>query len=103
MQQWTNPKWLKLLFGWILLALRQVASLPRLLDWLISVAERLVVLLLFGVAVFIGYRLVTGTATDHEKKLVTSSGENWKTFLLLLLPLFYLTVRKFLEEVQEAF
>ena len=35
--------------------------------------------------------------------LVQLVNDNWKTFLLLVLLLFYRTIRTFLEEVQEGF
>jgi hypothetical protein len=58
------------------------------------------------VAVYVGYWLVFGPAADprHDRmlQLVKTISDNWKAFLLLGIPLFYRTVRTFMEEVQEA-
>jgi len=73
------------------------------LDWILSVVERLLALALSSAALILGYRFVTGTASQAERDLIVKIGDNWKTVLILLIPLFYRTVRTFLEEVHEAF
>jgi hypothetical protein len=79
------------------------AGVKALLDWLVMVAERLIVLGLCSAIFYVGYRFLSGRATTEDKELVTAASNNWKTVLLILIPLFYQTVRVFLEEVQEAF
>lgn len=73
----------------------------------IKAAETLTVLGVFGVASYIGWWLVFGDVKDprHDRmlSLLGTVSDNWKAFLLLAIPLFYRTVRTFLEEVQEAF
>ena len=49
--------------------------------------------------------LHSGTANSTEKSplvaILTTLSENWKGLLLLLIPLFYRTVRTFLEKVKK--
>lgn len=84
-------------------AWKAVKRLPDLLDWLVAVFERLLVLGIAVAVLWAGYRLGAGKATQNEKDTIFKLGENWKAALFLLIPLFYKTVRVFLEEVQEAF
>lgn len=84
-------------------AWKAVRRLPDLLDWLLSVLERLLALGLAVAVIWAGYRLATGKATQNEQDTIFKLGENWKAALFLLIPLFYKTVRVFLEEVHEAF
>jgi len=70
------------------------------LDLLISIVERLIVVLVGFGGLWFGFRLLLGrSATD----LLIAMSQNWKAFLILLIPLFYQTIRKFLEEVEEAY
>ena len=84
--------------------MRTIASFGQhvlgFLDWLVSFLERLVTLSI-GVAIgFVGWRLISSKTAPE---VVTTLGQNWKALLLLLVPLLYQTIRKFLDEVEEAF
>ena|SRR5260370_41647264 len=73
----------------------------EILDWFVMVVERLLVL---GLAVLIscfGWRLLRGSFSQGQLDGMKSLSENWKVGLILLIVLFYGTVRKFLEEVHE--
>jgi ascorbate-specific PTS system EIIC-type component UlaA len=82
-------------------------QLPSWLDWLLSVVEPLTVLLITATIIYVGYGLVFGSPQNINqtrfKALMVIISDNWKAALLLLVVLFYRTVRVFLEEVQEAF
>ena len=78
-----------------------IRDLPRLLDWLLAVAERLFVLCVLSGIFYLGFRAIRGTISQEQKKLLPILADNWKIAILLLIPLFYQTVRIFLEEVQE--
>ena len=73
--------------------------ITSLLDWTVGVAERLVVLAIAFVAFYVGFQTLRGTS---EKPLLEALSANWKGLLLLLVPLFYRTVRGFMERVEEA-
>lgn len=64
------------------------------------------ILALFVTAFYAGYWLVWGSPADPRYSrmlnLLDALSRNWKAFFLLAIPLFYRTVRTFLEEVQEA-
>jgi hypothetical protein len=80
-----------------------IKRLPGHLDWLVSVAERLIVLGLSFAPFWLVYRLLSGKASLAEKEFISKSGENWKPLLLLLLiPLFYKTLRKLIEELEAS-
>lgn len=72
-----------------------------------KVVEGLTVVGVFLVAVYVGWFLVTKEINDPTRlrmvNLIETVNNNWKAFLLLLILLFYRTIRAFLEEVQEAF
>jgi hypothetical protein len=74
--------------------------LPANLDVLLRIGERLLALSWMATVFFLGYRAVT---SDSVEKVIKALAEDWKGALLVLIPLFYLTVRTFLEEVVEAF
>ncbi|HKW87950.1 MAG TPA: hypothetical protein VJN21_04255 [Candidatus Acidoferrales bacterium] len=84
-----------------------LSQLPDWLDWLLCVAEPLVVLGITLVVFYIGYTLVFGPEqSGHQtrfKELLRVVNDNWKAGLLLLVLLFYRTVRIFLEQAEEAF
>ena len=44
-----------------------------------------------------------GIVRDILSKLMITINQNWKAVLILLIPLFYQTIRKFIEEVEEAY
>ena len=85
------------------LGIIQIQHLPKLLDWVLKVIERCLAIAIAWSAFYFGYRLAVGSSIPAQNTLVLNLGKHWQTALLLLLPLFYLTVRTFLEEVQEAF
>ncbi len=72
------------------------------LDGVVSVAERLIVLAMTAVVLHFGYHVWRGTLSANEKEIVPILGTSWKVVFLLMVPLFYQTIRMFLEEVQEA-
>lgn len=88
-------------------ALSTLSPLPIWLNWLLSVVEPLIVLGITAAVFYVGYGLVFGSAQSLNqvrlKELLAIISDNWKAALLLLLVLFYRTVRMFLEEVEEAF
>lgn len=85
-----------------------IRLLPDLLDWLIKVVERLTLLAMAGSMMWIAYRLIVllskGRVTFEGSTVVALVGlihDKWRAFLILAIPLFYKTVRGFLEEVEE--
>lgn len=72
------------------------------LDWLVSVAERLLVLGLSFVIFYFGYQLVRGNSTPSQLAVLKFFADNWKIGIIVLVVLFYGTVRIFLEQVQEV-
>jgi hypothetical protein len=86
---------------------REFSRLPMWLDWLLSVVEPLVVLAITAVIFYIGYWVIFGPPQSPQqtqfRELIKEVDENWKAGLLLLLLLFYRTVRVFLEQAEEAF
>ncbi len=87
-----------ILWGWV----REVRQLPKLLDWALAVVEPLVALGFACAVFYLGSRVVFGTASEDERRLIKDVSENWKIAVVVLVPLFYRTVRIFLEEVVEA-
>jgi hypothetical protein len=88
------------------------SRLPKLvltaLDWLVGVVERLVVLSIAFVTFYVGWfafygakMVPKGAVKPPAVEFLTALSENWKGFLLLLIPLFYRTVRTFLERVEK--
>jgi hypothetical protein len=69
------------------------------------VVEGGLILSLFVVACYAGYWIVFGDIASprHVRMmaLIPIVSEYWKAFLVLLIPLFFRTVRTFAEEVQE--
>src|SRR5579863_4025947 len=81
---------------------RAIMAIPKCLDWFVSVAERLIVLGITAVIFRFGYHLWSGALSSGENQSLSTVATNWKTILIVLIPLFYQTVRTFLEEVQEV-
>jgi hypothetical protein len=77
-------------------------KLPAFLDWLLSIVERVLVLALSFAIFYSGCHMVRGQA-DKEIAALAKLGESWKVFLLLLVPLFYRTINRFINEAHEAF
>lgn len=74
----------------------------RFLDWLVSVVERLLVLGLSYVIFYFGYQLVRGKSVPDQFTVLKFFADNWKIGIIVLIVLFYGTVRTFLEQVQEV-
>lgn len=91
---------------WLLSTLRKILQLPDWLNWLLSVIEPLVVLAIAFVILYIGYCTVFRPASQQQawfKELLEEFNNNWKAGVLILIVLFYRTVRTFLEQAEEAF
>lgn len=73
-----------------------------LLDWTVKVIERLLVIGVALLAFFFGYHFYHASLSSQQKDVIGFVSQNWKIVLILMIPLFYQTVRTFLEEVQEA-
>lgn len=93
--------WQRLVATIRFLIARIAKTILRFLDWGVMVMERLLVLGLAYLAFCFGYHLLRGDFGHGQLDALKSISENWKAGLLLLLILFYGTVRKFLEEVHE--
>lgn len=72
------------------------------LDWFVKVAERLMVLGIMYVVFYFGHLFYRGSLSKEQNNAIEFAAQNWKIVFILLVPLFYLTVRTFLEEVQVA-
>jgi len=76
-----------------------------LLDRALKTCEALIVICLtLALLGFISYQIawiVKGPHQERIKSTVAMLNENWKVGLLLLVPLFYRTVRMFLERVRK--
>ena len=70
-------------------------------DWIVMIVERLLVLGLAYLVFYFGWHLLQGSFTQGQLDGLKSLSENWKIGLILLIALFYETVRTFLEEVRE--
>jgi hypothetical protein len=76
--------------------------------WLISSEAAIAFLVVLVILLWIGFELwwnfmACDPMTKQERicKTLKMVNDNWKAGLLILIPLFYRTVRMFLEEVQE--
>lgn len=85
--------------------LRKLAQIPEWLDWILSAIEPIVVLAVAFVVAYVVYWAVfsTGHWHDHIVTTVKELSDNWKAGLMLMVVLFYRTVRMFLEQAEEAF
>jgi hypothetical protein len=97
MKEPTRQKWRKV-WEWVKHA---PTWFLHFLDWAVAVGERLLVLAIFCVLFFLGRSFMTDTLTPHQRELFKTTGETWKAVLILLIPLFYLTIRMFLEQATE--
>ena len=85
--------------------LGKLSDLPDWLNWLLSVVEPLVVLLITVLTSYIAWCLAISKSADkqaHALALIKGIAENWKAVLVILVPLFYRTIRIFLEQAEEA-
>ena len=68
--------------------------------------EGLTVLAIFGVGMYVAYWLVRGGISDPHRirvvDLLRTINDNWKAVLLLGIPLFYRTIRAFMERVRKV-
>lgn len=76
------------------------------LNWLLCVVEPLIVLALVFLAGYTAYWLVFGPDPGGGQKrsveLLKQLSDNWKAVILLLVVLFYRTIRTFFEQAEEA-
>jgi hypothetical protein len=82
--------------------LRALVGLPVWLNWLLSVAEPLIVL---AAAYVIGYATYYAVFTDqqwhgHIIATIKELNANWKAGIILLVILFYRTIRMFIEQAE---
>jgi hypothetical protein len=79
------------------------AAIIAILDWVVGVVERLVVLAIAFVAFYVGWFALHGDKqkSDALVQMLKALSDNWKGLLLLLIPLFYRTVRTFLERAKK--
>ena len=87
-------------------ALEKLSQLPEWLNWLLSVVEPLLVLGIAGSIGYVAYGLVFAPGQPFRNcellKFIRAVSENWKAGLILLLVLFYRTVRVFLEQIEKG-
>lgn len=74
-----------------------------LMDWLVSFVERAIVLMLGFAIVYLSFALLAGRDSQADIDIISKLAENWRIVFFLLIPIFYRVIRKFLEEVYEAF
>lgn len=90
---------------WLSRVRTALSRLPDFLNWLLSAIEPLIVL---GITVSISYGVWCLVRPDvngrqaHVLALMKWINDNWKAALILLVPLFYRTIRIFLEQAEEA-
>jgi len=75
----------------------------KVLDWIVAVTERLVVLAIAFIAFYGGWLAFRADPekSDALTEALKALSDNWKGLILLLVPLFYRTVRTFLEKVRK--
>ena len=86
--------------------LKKLKELPTALDWFLSVLEPLIVVALTVVITLATYWLIFGPQAQNNQRItgvVKLLNDNWKAGLLLVVLLFYRTVRTFLEQAEELF
>jgi len=89
---------------YIVRRLKKLRELPAFLDWFLSVLEPLIVVALTVVITVATYWLVFGPQFENNKRItevVKLLNDNWKAGMLLVVLLFYRTVRTFLEQAEE--
>ena len=90
---------------WALL-LKLPTFIISVLDWVVGVAERLMVLAIAFVISYGGYLLLSSSHRSEKTlqaplaEILKDLSDNWKALLLILIPLFYRPVRTFLERVE---
>lgn len=71
------------------------------LDWLLNLAERLVALGVCTAVLYLGFRFVSGNASPYDGKLLATMSTNWKVLLIVLIPLFFPTIKKLILEAKK--
>lgn len=75
------------------------------LDWVVGVMERLLVIGITYVVLYIGWHFFKGDIEQSQKDVVKEGvktlSESWRALLLILVVLFYRTVRTFLEKARK--
>ena len=101
-------KILKTLWG-VLALLARLARLPEWLDWVLAVVEPLIVLGITGCIGYVLYwQVFSGESAQqlHPHAYLATTmkqlSDNWKAGVILLVVLFYRTIRTFLEQADEA-
>ncbi|MBI3582724.1 MAG: hypothetical protein HY096_02085 [Nitrospinae bacterium] len=79
----------------------QVQDFLSLLEWILQVAEYILVFLMVSIIFYGGCHIMFTSDKEDIKTALTVINNHWKAFVIILVPLFYRTVRVFLEEVQE--
>lgn len=78
------------------------AAIVAILDWVVAVIERMVVIAVALIAFYSGWLAFHEPGkSDALTQTLKALSEYWKGLLLLLIPLFYRTVRTFLEKVRK--
>jgi hypothetical protein len=77
-------------------------NVPDLLDWIVSVLSRVFICCAtLGLLWYGGWAAHGDPFSRHLfKQTATYLGKNWGVGMLIILPLYYLPVRKFLEELE---
>ncbi len=86
--------------AWMMIA-HIPAQIIIMLDWVLTLAERIIAIGICVVVFYLGYRLMSGKASESDSHFLYALGQNWKVLLLVLVPLFYPTVRKLIQEAQK--
>jgi len=71
------------------------------LDWILAFAERLVAIGICAAVLYSGYRFISGKASASDAQSLSTLSQNWKVLLLLLIPLFYPTVKKLVQQAKK--
>jgi hypothetical protein len=82
---------------------RALVRLPDWLSWLLSVIEPLTVLAATYLMCYVAYWVVFTGGQWHTHLVMTirELNDNWKAGIIILIVLFYRTIRAFLERVEE--
>src|SRR5713226_6890348 len=95
------------IFRWIASTLKKLAPLPHWLNWILATVEPIVVLAIAFAVLYVVYWAVFQSSGSSQqvrfKELIEEINGNWKAGILLLVVLFYRTIRIFLEQAEEAF
>jgi hypothetical protein len=73
-----------------------------ILDWIVEVAERLVVIGIGSAVLYLVVRFTLAISSPSDSQLLQNADKNWKALLILLVPLFYPTIKRFLKELKKG-